>query len=182
MKGAQLANFEAFSAAPMEDKTALRRQLYASKTIEELCSMLETLGKDFRGPKMSRELCDLVYMLKTQRLRHRKDAGSFSRAGGVSSLVRMLPVSEETRDRILLLSTIANVCWLDCSARSQVCNSFGVPGPSRAEPWCTSATPTSITLFIFYPLQVMNLGLEEIGMESIIIIFALLSKIAKSTL
>lgn len=115
----------------MEDKITLRRQLYASKTIEELCSLLETMGKDFRGPKMSRELCDLIYTLKTQRLRHRKDAGSFCRAGGVSSLVRMLPVSEETRDHILLLSTIANVCWLDGNAKTQVCNTTASFGPSR---------------------------------------------------
>ena len=96
--------------------------------MEELCSRLETMGKDFRGPKLSRELCDLIYTLKTQRLRHRKDAGSFCRAGGVSSLVRMLSVSEEPRDRILLLSTIANVCWLDCNARNQVCNALAEAG------------------------------------------------------
>ena len=82
--------------------------------------MLESMRKDFRGPKMSLELGDLIYILKTQRLRHRKDAGAFCRAGGVSSLVRMLPLSEEARDHILLLSTIANVCWLDSSARNQV--------------------------------------------------------------
>ena len=105
----------------MEDKIALRRQSYASKAMEELCLLLESMGKGFRGPKISRELCDLIYILKTQRLRHRKDAGAFCRAGGVSSLVRMLPVCEEARDRVLLLSTIANVCWLDCNTRNQVC-------------------------------------------------------------
>ena len=154
----------------MEDKITLRRQLYAANTIEELCSLLETMGKDFRGPKMSRELCDLIYILKTQRLRHRKDAGSFCRAGGVSSLVRMLPVSEETRDHILLLSTIANVCWLDGNAKTQVCNTTASFGPSctyntwclRAH-WC-SATPTLYFIHIFFLLQVMNHGLEEIGM------------------
>lgn len=46
---------------------------------------------------------------------------------------------------------------------------------ARPKPWCTStgansATPTSISLFILSPLQVMNLGLEEIGMEGIIIV------------
>ena len=75
---------------------------------------------------MSREICDLVYVLKTQRLRHRGEAGAFYRAGGLSSLVRMLPVSEEARDCVLLLSTIANVCWLDGDARTQVCKLTGV--------------------------------------------------------
>ena len=115
---------------------------------------------------MSRELCDLIYILKTQRLRHRKDAGSFYRAGGVASLVRMLAVSEEARDRILLLSTIANVCWLDCNARNQVCTTFGadtIPGPT-AQTLVFSHTHL-IPCILFLPLQVMNHGLEEIGVE-----------------
>lgn len=123
---------------------------------------------------MSRELCDLIYTLKTQRLRHRKDAGSFCRAGGVSSLVRMLPVSEETRDHILLLSTIANVCWLDGNAKTQVCNTTASFGPSRTYNIHGVCVHTAlvfshthlILLFIFFfLLQVMNHGLEEIGMR-----------------
>ena len=134
---------------PMEDKITLRRQSYASKSMEELCSLLETMGKNFRGPKMSRELCDLIYILKTQRLRHRKDAGSFYRAGGVASLARMLAVSEEARDRILLLSTIANVCWLDCNARNQVCNTFGADTIPHGPGTCVQPHPPHAFMHTF---------------------------------
>lgn len=97
------------------------RQLYLSKSMDELCKMLEAMSKEVRGAKLSRELSDLVYTLKTQRLRHRKDASAFCRAGGVLSLIYMLSGAEEVRDLVLLLATLANVCALDGSARKQVC-------------------------------------------------------------
>ena len=151
----------------MEDKIALRQQLFASKAMEELCSLLESMRKDFRGQQISRELSYLIYILKTQRLRHRKDAGAFCRAGGVSSLVRMLLVAEEARDQILLLSTLANVCWLDYNARNQVS-------------LCLTLSPFShthlILLCILLSLQVMNYGLEEIGEKFFFFTLAFFSK------
>lgn len=96
------------------------QQAYQAKSIEELCERLDRLSKEATGPKLSRELSELVYVLKTQRLRHRKDASAFCRAGGVASLVRLLSVVEEVRERVLLLASLANVCSLDSEARNKV--------------------------------------------------------------
>ena len=104
----------------MEGIASARRQLYAAKNMEELCKMLDTLSKEAAEPKFKPELTELMYTLKTQRLRHRKDALAFCCAGGVLSLIRLLSVAEDCRDSVLLLATLANVCWLDYSVRNQV--------------------------------------------------------------
>ena len=96
------------------------QQAYQVKNIEELCEELDRLSKEATGPKLSRELSELVYVLKTQRLRHRKDASVFCRAGGVASLVRLLSAVEDVRERVLLLASLANVCSLDGEARNKV--------------------------------------------------------------
>lgn len=104
----------------MEGIASARRQLYLTKNMEELCKLLDTLTTEAVEPKFKSELIDLMYTLKTQVLRHRKDALIFCRAGGVLSLIRLLSVAEDDRDLVLLLATLANVCWLDCSTRDQV--------------------------------------------------------------
>ena len=104
----------------MERIASARRQLYVAKDMEELCKMLDKLSKEASEPKFKPELTELMYTLKTQRLRHRKDALAFCCAGGVLSLIRLLSVAEDCRDLVLLLATLANVCCLDCSARNQV--------------------------------------------------------------
>lgn len=88
--------------------------------MEDLCKQLDTLSKGTTETKFSAELAGLMYTLKTQRLRHRKDAVAFCRAGGVLSLARLLSVAVEGRDLVLLLATLANVCSLDCNARNEV--------------------------------------------------------------
>lgn len=104
----------------MDKATTAPQQTYRAKTAEELCKLLDRLSKEATGHKLSRELSQLIYVLKTQRLRHRKDAGAFCRAGGVVSLVRLLSVADEVRELCLLLAVLANVCSLDIEARKQV--------------------------------------------------------------
>ena len=104
----------------MEKHTAKRQQVYVGKDMEEMCKLLDTMSKNASAPNLPGELSELMYTLKTQRLRHRKDASAFCRAGGVASLIRLLSVAGEGRELVLLLGTLANVCSLDSNTRNQV--------------------------------------------------------------
>lgn len=106
----------------MDGIDAAPRQQYVAKNMEELCELLEKMSRETSASKLPGELRQLLYVLKTQRLRHRKDANAFCCAGGVLSLVRLLVSAATCEDRelTLLLGTLANVCSLDRSARTQV--------------------------------------------------------------
>lgn len=98
-------------------------QKNTSKSVEELTRALVTLTDASKGEILTSELKDWIYMLKVHRLRHCSDAHEFCSNGGVEALLKLLcrcSVNRESRDLVLLLGALGNVCALDKNCRTVV--------------------------------------------------------------
>ena len=79
-----------------------------------------------RNPGLSTEMRDLVCMLKAHKLRHGVDAHAFAKCGGIPVLINLMKEcegkSQVSRDLVLVLGTIGNLCALSSNSRSIVSN------------------------------------------------------------
>lgn len=97
-------------------------KLLKERTLPELVDMLKnTLQPQTEGKRVV-ELRDIVYELKTARLRHRDSAHTFCQEGGVHSLLRLLPESIYPNST-LLFGLLGNLCALDKGCRDAVSSS-----------------------------------------------------------
>lgn len=101
---------------------------YKSRTVQELAETLKTMAKEGKLTGLSAEMNEFVpilRMLKTHKLRHATDAHAFCRCGGLQVLLDLLsPCEVSSRDMVVVLGTIGNLCALDCNSRSIVRNAW----------------------------------------------------------
>ncbi len=101
----------------------LPRQLeYASQSLREATEKLVDLSEKQKGGQLTTELCDVVYVLKTQRLRSAANAHAFRTCGGVKALMRLLRLCVECEGKAatLVLGTLGNLCALEAATRTEV--------------------------------------------------------------
>ena len=100
-----------------------RLQTYANQSLVELTEKLVKCSKEEKGQNLSSRTRDIVYVLKTHKLRHPCNAHAFDGHHGMESLLALfsLCADQEGRDRGLLLATLANLCSLHKDCRSKVC-------------------------------------------------------------
>lgn len=129
-----------------------RLQIYVSQSLSELAERLVECSKEEKGQSLTSKTRDIVYVLKTHKLRHTSNAHTFRGTNGVGALLSLLSLcaGREGRDRGLLLSTLGNLCALDKDTRTQV-------GCWERE----GEVVSGIVLLLF--LQVINNGLKEVG-------------------
>ncbi len=96
-----------------------RQEKYASQSLREITEQLEQLSGSQKGGQLFTKLCDIVYVLKTQRLRSASDAHAFQTCGGLKALLRSLRACEG-KAAALVLGTLGNVCALEGAARREV--------------------------------------------------------------
>ena len=102
--------------------TTARLQSYATQSLSELADKLVKCSREEKGPTLSSRTRDIVYVLKTHKLRHSSNAHSFDGRRGVEGLLALfsLCAEQEGRDRGLLVATLANLCALDRGCRAKV--------------------------------------------------------------
>ncbi len=92
-------------------------------TTKLLQTLKQCVGRN-SGPGLSPELRELIGFLKSQRLRHRSDAHAFCASGQgmriLQELVRDCESGQDSRDLVLVLGTIGNLCALGTEARQTV--------------------------------------------------------------
>ena len=101
-----------------------RLQSYVNQTLAELTEKLVKCAREEKSQNLTSRTRDLIYVLKTHKLRHSSNAHAFYGLGGVEALLALLSLcaSCEGRGRGLLLATLANLCALHRGWRSKVCN------------------------------------------------------------
>lgn len=96
---------------------------YKYKSVEELAEVLKVLASKNQGPGVSAELRNLVSMFKAHKLRHSADAHAFCRRDGMQVLLDLLSTCEgNSKDLLLVLGTIGNLCALSHHPRTKVNN------------------------------------------------------------
>lgn len=96
---------------------------YLTRSVEELTKTLVTLAKRVHPPGLPPELREFVCMLKAQKLRHSSDAHVFCKCGGMQVLVGLLKqCATDSRDSMVVLGTIGNLCALNHHSRTKVRN------------------------------------------------------------
>ena len=95
---------------------------YAQKNVGELIQKLITLSEGSKGGKLSNELKDVVYVLKTHKLRSSSHAHTFRTQGGLHALLKLISRCKESegKDLVLLLGTLGNLCALEPDTRCTV--------------------------------------------------------------
>lgn len=94
---------------------------YKSKSIEELAETLKSLSRRSPAPGLSTELREFVCMLKAHKLRHTSDAHAFCKSGSMAVLLELLQQCDaSSRDAVVVLGTIGNLCALHQTARNIV--------------------------------------------------------------
>ncbi len=94
---------------------------YRTRSVEDLTETLVILAKRVHTPGLPAELREFVCMLKAQKLRHSSDAHAFCKCGGMQALVNLLQFCEaDSRDSIVVLGTIGNLCALNHDSRRRV--------------------------------------------------------------
>ena len=112
-------------AALRTKKVALlspKLQLYAQKSVGELTEKLLDLFERSKGGRLSNELCEVLYVLKAQKLRSIRPAHLFRTRGGLRALLQLISHCKEceARDLVLLLGTLGNLCALEHETRCAV--------------------------------------------------------------
>ena len=98
---------------------------YGNNDLEKLLEKLKTFASKQTRPGLSPELRELVGFLKSQRLRHRNDAHAFCSTIGngmrvLQDLLKDCEGASDSRDLVLVLGTIGNLCALESEPRKMV--------------------------------------------------------------
>lgn len=128
------------AAAPRAKKALTllpRQQKYASQSLRELTEKLFELSERQKSGQLSTEMCDIVYVLKAQRLRSPSNAHAFRSCGGVKTMLRLLRVCKEAewKGAPLVLGTLGNLCALEEGTRSEVRQPFCIACKTDLHPW-----------------------------------------------
>ena len=112
-------------AALRTKKVALlspKLQSYAQRSVGELTQKLLDLFEGSKGERLSKELCEVLYVLKAQKLRSPSHAYLFRTQGGLRALLQLVSHCKEceARDLVLLLGTLGNLCALEPETRCAV--------------------------------------------------------------
>ena len=96
---------------------------YRAKTVEELTKTLLNLAKGVHTPGLPAELREYLSMMRVHKLRHSNDAHAFCKCGGMQVLVSLLKLCEaDSRDSVVVLGTIGNLCAISHDSRKIVRN------------------------------------------------------------
>ena len=97
-------------------------QSYAQRSVGELTQKLLDLFEGSKGGRLSKELCDVLYVLKLQKFRSLSHAHLFRTRGGLRALLQLVSQCKEceARDLVLLLGTLGNLCALEPETRCAV--------------------------------------------------------------
>ena len=94
---------------------------YKSRSIEELMETLKVLSEGRNSTGLSAEMREFVCMLKAHKLRHMADAHAFYKCGGMRILLDLLSTCEaNSRDMVVVMGTLGNLCALHQHSRSSV--------------------------------------------------------------
>ena len=112
-------------AALRTKKVALvspKLQSYAQRSVGELTQKLLDLFEGSKGERLSKELCEVLYVLKAQKLRSPSHAHLFRTQGGLRALLQLVSHCKEceARDLVLLLGILGNLCALEPETRCAV--------------------------------------------------------------
>lgn len=95
---------------------------YKFRSVEELAETLKRMSMEGKLAGLSSELREFVSRLKAHKLlRHTTDAHTFCKCGGLQGLLDLLSRCEgSSRDMVIVLGTVGNLCALDSNSRNMV--------------------------------------------------------------
>lgn len=97
---------------------------YKFRSVEELAETLKRMSEGGESTGLSSEMREFVRMLKAHKLlRHANDAHTFCKCGGLQVLLDLLSQCQgSSRDMVIVLGTVGNLCALDSNSRNMVKN------------------------------------------------------------